>query len=123
MIDFNIVYGILIAIALLLLIRFVFPYMKAKGIQTDIYADIKLGLLMFGYAFRDEKIKEITALIIGIVTQVELLDIAPVQKKTDALEIAFTTLMEELNIMLDPDALSTIINIAVAYLPPTNAIE
>lgn len=120
MIDFNIITGILVAAGLIVLLRFVFPYLEAKGLKSDIYKDVKMGLLMFGYAFRDEKIKKITNLMLGIVTSVEALNVAPEEKKKEALEIAFTELMEELNVILDKEALSLIINIAVSYLPPTD---
>lgn len=120
MLDFNIVTGIILATVLILLVKFILPYLKAKGMKGNIYEDIKLGLMLFGYAFRDEKVKDITSKIYNIVSTIEKLDIAPTQKKEEAIEIAFKELMEELNITLDKEALGLITNIAVAYLPATN---
>ena len=120
MLDFNIVTGILVSIALVFLVKIGLPYLKAKGMKSNIYEDMKLGLLLFGYAFRDEKIKDITSKIYNIVSTIEKLDIAPTQKKEESIEIAFKELMEELNIALDKDALELMINIAVGYLPATN---
>lgn len=120
MIDFNIITGILVAIGLILLVRVGLPYLKAKGMKGNIYEDMKLALMLFGYAFRDEKIKDITSKIYNIVATIEKLDITPIEKQEEAIEIAFKELMDELDIVLDDDALELIINIAVAYLPATN---
>lgn len=120
MLDFNIITGILVALGLVLLVKFGLPFLKAKGMKGDIYEDIKLGLMLFGYAFRDEKIRDITAKIYNIVSTIEKLDITPFEKQDEAIEVAFKELMNELNIVLDEDALELIINIAVAYLPATN---
>ena len=120
MLDFNIITGILVAIGLVLLVKIGLPFLKAKGMKGNIYDDMKLALMLFGYAFRDEKIKEITSIIYNIVATIEELDITPIDKQHEAIEIAFIDLMDELNIVLDDAALELIINIAVAYLPATN---
>lgn len=120
MLDFDIVTGIGIIIAIIVLVKFVLPYLKKKGFKNDLYGDIKLGLMLFGYAFREEKIKEIANKIYNIVSIVEVLDLAPEDKQNEAVELAFKELMEELKIQLDEEALKLIIDIAVAYLPPTN---
>ena len=120
MLDFNIITGILVATGLILLVKIGLPFLKAKGMKGNIYEDMKLALMLFGYAFRDEKVKDITSKIYNIVAAIEKLDIAPIEKKNEAVEIAFKELMDELNIMLDKEALELIINIAVAYLPATN---
>lgn len=120
MLDFNIITGIGVAAALVLAVVFLFPYLRKQGVTKDLYKDIKMGLMVFGYAFRDDKVKQITAMMLAIVTSVEKLDIASEDKKQEALEVAFKEMMEQLNIVLDPEALSLIIDIAVSYLPPTN---
>lgn len=123
MLDFNVAYGIGLAVALILLIRFVFPYLRAKGMKGNIYEDIKMGLLLFGYAFREEKVKRITAMLYEIVSNIEELDVAPDDKKAQAVRVAFDKLLADFEIVLDEEAIELIIDIAVAYLPPTNAIE
>jgi len=123
MIDFNVLYGIVGAVVLVLLVMYGFPYLRSRGVSDDIYADIKLGLLLFGYAFRDEKIRQITTLISGIVATLEKLDMSAETKKEGAVEMAFKELMEELDIVLDEEALSVIINIAVSYLPATHPTD
>lgn len=120
MLDFNLIYAILVAIAIVLFITFVSPLLQKKG-KSNIYTDIKMGLLLFGYAFRDEKIKAITDLVLKVVGETEKLDLAPNDKKEEAIEIAFRALIKELGLEIDEDAIETIVNIAVAYLPPTNA--
>lgn len=119
MLDFNLIYAILVAIAIVLFITFVSPLLQKKG-KPNIYTDIKMGLLLFGYAFRDEKIKAITDLVLKVVRETEKLDLAPDDKKEEAIEIAFRALIKELALEIDEDAIETIVNIAVAYLPPTN---
>ena len=81
MLDFNIITGIGVAAALVLAVVFLFPYLREKGITKDLYKDIKMGLMIFGYAFRDDKVKQITAMILGILTSMEKLDIAAEDKK------------------------------------------
>lgn len=119
MLDFNLITGILVAIFIILFIRFGLPYIRKNG-YSNIYTDIKAGLLLFGYAFRDEKIKAITDLILKIVQETERLDVAPEEKREEAVNIAFRTLIKELNLEIEEKAIKTIVNIAVAYLPPTN---
>lgn len=119
MLDFNLLTAILVAVAIILFVRFGMPYLKLRG-YGDIYTDVKAGLLLFGYAFRDEKIKAITELILKVVKETEKLSIAPEGKREEAVNVAFRSLIKELNIDIDEDAVRTIINIAVAYLPPTN---
>lgn len=123
MLDFNTVYGVIIAIVLIVLIRFILPYLKERGINTEIYGDIKMGLLLFGYAFRDEKVKKITDLLFGIVSNIETLDVASQEKKEFAMRAAFDSLLSDFDIVLDEGAMNLIIDIAVTYLPPTNLME
>lgn len=121
MLDFNILFGILVAVGIVIFIRFGMPYLKNKG-YDDIYADVKMGLLLFGYAFRDEKVKAIANLILSIVKEVEELSITAKDKQAEAVNLAFRALIKELNIEIDEEAVKTIINIAVSYLPPTQGI-
>lgn len=121
MLEFNVIYGLLIALAIVVLLVFVMPWLKTKGFEYDIYKDVKTGLLLFGYAFREDKIKAITQMLFNIVSEVEKLDIAPQDKKELAVREAFENLLNEFNIVLDEEVVGLIIDIAVAYLPPTNA--
>lgn len=119
MLDFNIINAIGIMAIIILLIVYGFPYLRKMNIGKDIYADIKKGLMVFGYAFRDEKVKAITDMIYGIVETVEKLDMAGKDKQLEAMQAAFTKLMEEFDIVLDEGAMLLIIDIAVSYLPAT----
>lgn len=121
MLDFNVMYGILVALSISLLIKFVFPIFKAKGMQESIYEDVKTGLLLFGYAFREEKVKKMVGMLYNLVSNIEQMDIAPTDKRDIAVVKAFDSILSEFNIVLDEEAIELIINIMVAYLPPTNA--
>lgn len=121
MLDFNLIYGIMVAIGIVLFITYLSPYLQRKG-KSNIYNDVKMGLLLFGYAFRDEKIKAITDLILRIVNETEKLYISPVDKRDEAVDMAFRALIKELDLQIEEDAIKTIINIAVAYLPPTEQL-
>ena len=120
MLDYNILTAMVLIIALVLLIVYVFPYMKKRGITKEIYQEIQLGLLLFGYAFRDDKVKRIVDILMGVVLSIEKLDIAPYEKKKEAVDEVFKQLLEDLNICLDQEAVEVLVNIAVSYLPPTN---
>ena len=120
MLDFNVWYGIGLALAITLVVVFVLPWLKEKGFEQKIFEQVKTGLLLFGYAFRDEKVKAMTTLLYGIVAEIEKLDIAPTEKKDLAVREAFNELLDKFNIVLDEDVIGLIIDIAVAYLPPTN---
>ena len=58
MFDINILIAIGVTAILVVLIRFVFPLYT-----DDLYRDVKNGLLLFGYAFRDDKLKEIADML------------------------------------------------------------
>lgn len=119
MLDYNVIYGVLVAAALVVLIILVFPSFKDR---ETIYTQVKTGLLMFGYAFRDEKVKAMTDTIFNIVMTIEQLDKSGREKQAEALNVAFVELMDQFNVQLDKEAMQTIINIAVSYLPPTHSI-
>lgn len=116
MLDFNMLSGALVGLALVLLMRFVFPLYKDR---SSIYKDVKTALLLFGYAFREEKVKAITDMIFSIVTIVENFDKPNIAKQYEAMETAYNDLLKEFNIELEPEVIELLIDIAVAYLPPT----
>lgn len=116
MLDFNMISGVLVGATLVLLVRFVFPLYKDRN---SIYKDVKTALMLFGYAFRDEKIKAITDMIFNIVAIVENFDKPNIAKQYEAMEVAYKELLEEFDIELEPEVIELLIDIAVAYLPPT----
>lgn len=120
MLDLNLITAILVGALIILFLKYLAPIIRKNG-YSNIYTDIKAGLLLFGYAFRDDKIKKIADLMMVIVRELERLDIAPAIKKEEAVNIAFRELIMELDLEIEEEAIETMINIAVAYLPPTNA--
>lgn len=120
MLDLNVVSGIFIAIVLVLLVRFVFPLYKDRG---TIYKDVKAGLMLFGYAFREEKVKAITDILFNVVSIIEQYDKPNIDKQYEAMEKAQKALLEEFDIVLDDRLMELIVDIAVAYLPATKQAE
>lgn len=120
MLDFNTISGILVGVALVLIIRFLFPLYKDR---TSIYKDVKQGLLLFGYAFRDDKIKQIADTMYKIVSIVEEYDTSSLNKQYEAMVIAYDELLAEFDIILDDKVVELLVDIAVSHLPPTNKIE
>ena len=118
MLDFNIVYALLIAVGVVIFVRFVKPYLKKNNI--NIYEEIKLFLLVSGYAFRDEKIKAISATALEVVKSMEQLSFSADEKHYLAVDEVFRRLLDEFDIELDEEIIETIIRIAVSALPPTH---
>lgn len=118
MLDFNIVNASIVAILIIVFIRLVLPYLKKA--KRTYYEEIKMGLMLFGYAFRDEKVKQIANTVLVIVKEIEGLHIAPEHKHDLAVEQTFKVLVDEFNIELDKEVVDLIIQIAVSLLPKTN---
>lgn len=118
MLDFNILYALLIAVGVVIFVRFAKPYLKKNNI--NIYEEIKLFLLVSGYAFRDEKIKAISATALEVVKSMEQLSFSADEKHYLAVGEVFRRLLDEFDIELDEEIIETIIRIAVSALPPTN---
>lgn len=116
MLEFNTIYAMLVGVALVLLVRFVFPLYKDR---SSIYKDVKRALLLFGYAFRDEKVKEITNTIFNIVAIIEQYDKDNLAKQYEAMTQAYDELLAEFDIALDDKVIQLLVDIAVSYLPPT----
>ena len=116
MLDFNVITAVGVGVALVVLIRFVFPLYKDR---STIYKDVKTGLLLFGYAFREDKIKAITDTIFNIVSIVEELDKSNITKQYEAMTLAYDKLLSELDIVLEDEVVELLIDIAVSYLPKT----
>lgn len=117
MLDFNVIFAILTGVALAALIRFVFPLYKDRD---SIYKDIKQGLLLFGYAFRDDKMKAIADTIFNIVSIIEQYDKNNITKQYEAMEQAYNELLSEFDIILDDELVKLLVDIAVSHLPPTS---
>lgn len=117
MLDLNVVFAIIIGISLGALIKFVFPLYKDRD---SIYKDIKQGLLLFGYAFRDDKLKAMTDTIFNIVSIIEQYDKSNITKQYEAMEQAYNELLSEFDIVLDDEVVELLVDIAVSHLPPTN---
>lgn len=117
MLDFNVIFAMFIGVALAALIKFVFPLYKDRD---SIYKDVKQALLLFGYAFRDEKVKGMADIIFNIVAIVEQYDKSNVAKQYEAMEQAYNELLSEFDIVLDDEVVQLLVDIAVSHLPPTN---
>lgn len=118
MIDFNIFNAILVATFIVIFIRFVLPYFKKT--KRTYYDEVKLGLMLFGYAFRNDKIKAIANTALTVVREIESLHLSPEEKHALAAEKTFRELLNEFNIELDEEVIDLIIQIAVSLLPKTN---
>lgn len=117
MLDFNVMNGMIVLIAIMTFLLVVKPYMQNKNFKY--YDEVKLGLLLFGFTFRDEKIKQMADTALFVVKEMEKLDLTPEEKHYLAVDEVFRTLLEEFNIELPEDAISLLIQCAVAMLPPT----
>lgn len=118
MLDMNIVKAMGVLVGIVAFIRLVLPVLKKNNI--DIYDEVKLGLLLAGYTFREDKLKEIFDFILLLVNQVERLDFSPQEKHDIVLRDTYETIAEEMNLELEEEVIDLLIRIAVSTLPPTN---
>lgn len=118
MLDFNIIYAILIAVAVVLYVKYAKPYLKKNNL--DFYEQVKLFLLISGYAFRDEKIKAIAEVALNVVKSLEELTLVPDEKHYVAVDKVFRELLVEFDIEMEEKIIEGIVRIAVAQLPPSN---
>lgn len=121
MLDWNVANGLIVITTILVFIMFVKPFLQSKNFAY--YDEVKLGLMMFGFTFRDEKIKQIADTALFIVQQMEKLDLTADEKHYLAVEEVFRELLVEFNIELPEDAISLLIQSAVAMLPKTDGTE
>lgn len=115
MLDFNIIYAVLIAVAIVVYVKFVKPYLN-----LDFYEEVKLFLLISGYAFRDDKIKALAEVTLEVVKSLEELTLASDEKHHVAIDKVFRELLDEFNIEMREEVIEGIVRIAVSHLPPTN---
>lgn len=116
--DWNVLSAVGILIGIVVFVRFIMPYLRKNNIK--LYEEVKLGLLIFGVSFRDDKIKKIANTILTIVTEMEKLDLSPEEKLYLAMDEAFVKILDEVNVELDDEIIQMLIQVAVAFLPPTN---
>ena len=117
MMEYNVLYAILIAVGVVGVMRVILPYMRKNNL--DFYNEVKLFLLISGYSFRDEKIKAISAMALEVVKEMEKLGLAAEEKHYAAVDEVFRRLLFEFGIELEEEIIETIIMIAVSQLPPT----
>ena len=120
-IDFNILYALLIAAGVVVFVRVIKPYLNKNNI--DFYEEVKLFLLISGFAFRDDKIKAISATTLEVVKNMEQLSLTADEKHYLAIDEVFRRLLDEFNLEIDETVIEAIIRIAVSQLPPTNKPE
>ncbi|WP_066503740.1 hypothetical protein [Abyssisolibacter fermentans] len=121
MINWDIIIGILIVTALLIFLKYIVPYLKMN--KMDFYREIKLGLMIFGYTFKDEKIKAIADMTYEVVNDLQILSDTPIEKQNEAVRQLSGKIMDEFGVGIEPKALDLIVQIAVTLLPTKNPIE
>ena len=118
MFNLNVLYAIGILAGVIIFRRFVMPYLRKNNIE--LYEEVKIALLIMGYSFRDDKIKNITNVALELVKDLEKIAIAPEDKLEVAIEEVSKKLMNDFGIDLDEEVLKVIIRVAVSTLAPTN---
>ena len=118
MIDFNILSALIIMGLIVVFVKFVMPYLRKNNV--DFYEEIKLGLLLFGHIYRDDKIKNISKVALEVVRGLEELSLTSAEKHYLAVDEVFRRLLFEFDIELPEEAIELIIRAAVSQLPPTN---
>lgn len=118
MFDLNIFYAIAILAGVILFRRIVMPFLKRNNLE--LYEEVKLALLIMGYSFRDEKIKNITEVALELVKDLEKIAIVSEEKLEVAIEEVSKKLIKDFNIVLEDEVIALVIRVAVSTLPPTN---
>lgn len=114
-IDMNIVYAIGLVIALFGFMKVVAPYIKRKDMEY--YKEVKLALMLFGYAFRNDKLKQISKVSLEVVKGLEELSIHSQEKHDEAVYLISKQLVDTFEIEVKAEALELIVQVAVSYLP------
>lgn len=118
MFDVNILYAIAILAGVILFRRVAMPFLRKNNLE--LYEEVKIALLIMGYSFRDEKIKNITEVALEMVNDLEKIAIAPEDKLEVAIAEVSKKLMADFNIQLEEEVIKLIIRVAVSTLEPTN---
>ncbi|WDV47033.1 hypothetical protein PV797_04855 [Clostridiaceae bacterium M8S5] len=116
-INWNIVIAIATVFMVVIFTKYISKYLKKKDL--DLYREIKLGLLIFGYTFKDNQIKKIADLTYEVVSNLQSL--ASVTEEIDeAIKQVSKRLLDEFEIDIEPEALDMIVQIAYTLLPEDN---
>ena len=118
MMNWDVLYAVGLVFGLFAVLYYLVPYLKAKNL--DYYNEIKLALMLCGYAFRNDKLKRISDLALEVVEAVEELSLTSDEKKEEAVAIISQELLTEFNIVIDDETIALIIAVAVTLLPKTN---
>ena len=118
MMNWDVLYAVGLVFGLFAVLYYLVPYLKAKNL--DYYNEIKLALLIFGYAFRSDKIRNISDVALKVVKSIEELSLTPEDKHLEAVTRISQELLVEFDILLDDDVLDIIVQIAVTLLPKTH---
>ncbi|KFZ25928.1 MAG: hypothetical protein KQ78_01884 [Candidatus Izimaplasma bacterium HR2] len=118
MINWSLILAFLLVVALVSYFRYGAPWLRAKGF--DYYSEVNLALMFTGYAFRDEKIKNIAEIALVVVKGLEELSLTATEKHEVAIVELSKELMNEFDLILDDEALDLLVKLAVTILPPTH---
>ncbi len=113
----NIFIAMAVVAGVFAIIMYVMPFLRKKGF--DYYNEVKLALMIFGYAFRDDKVKEIANMALSIVADLEKLEANSSEKHNLAVKEISDRLLKQFNIVIDEEALDLLIQLAVSLLPAT----
>lgn len=117
--DYNFLIAVGIVFGLWAFLYYLVPWLKKHN--AEYYDEVKLALLLCGYAFRDDKVKNIADIAYEIVDDLESLAITPEEKHNEAVTMLSQKILTEMHIDLDDDALDMIVQLAVTLLPKTHA--
>lgn len=119
MLEHNVIMTLGIGFVMVLIVRYLFPQLIGRG---KLFEDVKTGLLLFGYAFRDDKLKAIATIIYRIVGEIERVyeNKDNEVKRDEAIDLAMIEILDTFGISLERDVVQLIVNIAVAHLPRTH---
>ncbi len=114
----DILVAVLVVIGLFLFVKYVDPFMKKKKLAY--YNEVKLGLMVLGYALREDKLKQIANEALEIVRELEALALHSIEKHDEAVYQLSRRLLDKYEISIEDGALDLIVDMAVALLVKTN---
>lgn len=107
-----------IVLAILITLGFVITVviMKKTKFKFDYYSELKMALLLASISFKDIKLKKIADICITIVIGLEKTNKTAQEKKAQAMKEVTKKIRDKLNLQLDEEVVSVIIDIAVSYM-------
>lgn len=115
-------YDILIAIGVIFALfgfaKYIVPYLRKNNLEY--YKEVKLALMLCGYAFRDDKVKNIADMSLDIVKSLESLSISPIEKHNEAVYQLSKEILDKFGLEIEEEALDLIVQVTVSLLPKTN---